>query len=80
MTLVSLVLKNVKTVRSIARFLRGGEGGSRTLDTLERYTRFRVWRIRPLCHLSTKNGRGYPNGCQLNGQECNKKSVWHRSR
>ena len=31
----------------------GGEGGIRTLDNGDRYTGFRVRRIRPLCHLST---------------------------
>ena len=36
-----------------AWFLYGGEGGIRTLDTLVRYIRFRVWRVRPLCHLSS---------------------------
>ena len=33
----------------------GGEGGIRTPGTL-RHTRFRVGHIRPLCHLSSKNG------------------------
>ena len=35
--------------------LIGGKGGIRTHDSGDRYTEFRVRRIRPLCHLSARS-------------------------
>ena len=47
-----MVRKNKKPREGRICLLLGGEGEIRTHGTVEPYARFRVWCIRPLCHLS----------------------------